>query len=580
MTNKAETYALIKLLTFAPIVLLVFYTDIPGWIRELTSSQSPLLGYLVGATTLFGYGVFLKRRIIGSYLEFRNSSLVLGLLALAASATLYFVGSAIFDKTTLHFESLLCLLIGYLLLRFDRLLSRALVPLFAIVGISFTVSLFSTIIGPELGSIYVALIMLGIFSLFVVADRRCTIIPLIITGLELASWFVPSSLGIRILIVALIPASILVSTVPNALREKIQLINNSSDPVCDHHMSSPDFSGFCIKCGRRVGSNGQKLSSNFLGLTVLIVILIALLAVQVPVVSITGGVPSSNVYKYTGVSTTNVPYTPSGWLANSSTRLNLQGDVYATRIVYVPAFHPEVSNYTLVYALSDQTVNEGPVNGSQLAGWNLTSDTITSLAPFNGHLAIYQAGSKLMLDYSGTITSMYLNGSKFVTLTLGVSFIRVFTGTPQANASASFVNDLSSFFMPAYKTLSYYATYVGFLYQVTKGIDGLYPYLLIVSVGALFGWIAYAANLFDYSVDTLTTRVSDLDGNDWRLFEKLSMVAQKERTTIEIARAVDATDLNLEQLSDNLERLVRYRIIKNVLSERGPELLLTWKIVI
>ncbi|MDG6921911.1 MAG: hypothetical protein JRN67_01305, partial [Nitrososphaerota archaeon] len=91
MSKAAYASSLLKLITLVPVIILLYYSDYAGWFEEFVTER--LLGLLVVALTLLCYGVYLKRRVFGAYLNLSSESYLVGVLAIVASAAFFLIGS-------------------------------------------------------------------------------------------------------------------------------------------------------------------------------------------------------------------------------------------------------------------------------------------------------------------------------------------------------------------------------------------------------------------------------------------------------------------------------------------------------
>src|SRR5215471_8555231 len=127
MSRLSSFQALIKGLTLVPIVVLLYYTDLPGWLSSMYAAH--FLALFVGALTLLLLFTGLKRRVLSAYLELGEGNLLLGLFFLAAWVAMYLYGFFSADLLWFHYESLVLLVTGYVMLRLDARVVKTLGPL-------------------------------------------------------------------------------------------------------------------------------------------------------------------------------------------------------------------------------------------------------------------------------------------------------------------------------------------------------------------------------------------------------------------------------------------------------------------
>src|SRR5713226_7084222 len=117
MSKLSSFQALIKGLTLVPIVVLLYYTDLPNWLSSLYAAH--FLALFVGTLTLLSFYALLKRKVLSAYLELGEGNLVLGLFFLAAWVAIYLYGFFSASLSWFHYESMMLLITGYVMLRLD-----------------------------------------------------------------------------------------------------------------------------------------------------------------------------------------------------------------------------------------------------------------------------------------------------------------------------------------------------------------------------------------------------------------------------------------------------------------------------
>ena len=574
MSKAAYASSLLKLITLVPVIILLYYSDYAGWFEEFVTER--LLGLLVVALTLLCYGVYLKRRVFGAYLNLSSESYLVGVLAIVASAAFFLIGSFFAYRYLFHFESLLVLVLAYAYLRFDKRMAQQLAPLLVLPGLVLVDPVISLIAGPVLSAVYLLLLMLGIFALYVELQGYTLIISGIIVTLGLADWFA-SSYSIGPYLIPVVPLSLVMLAIPG-LRKKTELTERAP-PSCSNHLFLNRYK-YCEVCGRKVDQSGN-LKSGWLGLLVLLLIATSILIPQVPVFSINSGVPTRTEYSFAGV--TNSPFleTPVGWLINSSTPLNISQNTYVSHLVYVPSYHPERSNYTVVTAVGSGQLSLGSGTGGELQGWNITLHQLFSLGQYSGYLTGYVTGNLVMMNFAGFSQAYFLSGSKFEYLNLGLSFTRIFKGVQLANASYAFTGDLNSVFLPTLESTGNYVAWTDFLRKAQQSAGVLSPYLGMVSLASMISGIAYSLDLSAYRMDDVLTRASGLDSTDWNLFKALSRLPRRKLTGSEISvllgGGVEGGSIIPESFMRSLERLIAHGFFRERFSARGADVLLTWE---
>ncbi|MCL5068198.1 MAG: hypothetical protein M1368_07590, partial [Thaumarchaeota archaeon] len=177
--------AILKALTFLPVIILFYYNDFSMWTNLLTTEN--LLGFFVAALGIISIGLWLKRKIIGTYVQISETGLRDGLLLVVAAAAVYISGSYIYQYTApFHYESLILLIAGYTALRFDKRLLHTMAPLFAIAGVVFAPSLTESLLGLLISGIYAVLLLIGLFAIFEGTQLRPLLIPATVSVLGLA----------------------------------------------------------------------------------------------------------------------------------------------------------------------------------------------------------------------------------------------------------------------------------------------------------------------------------------------------------------------------------------------------------
>ena len=328
MSRSADAISTIKSLTLVALIIVVYRSDLPSWLSALSDPRYATA--FVGGLTLFCFGLWSKRKIIATYAELSHGNLGWGLIVLAFSAASYIYGSYYSDEAWFHYESLVLLIMSYLVIRFDPRVVQKQVPLFAILGGSLVPSLLVDRVGYHLAGAIVAVAMLALFGAYVLRRVRYLVIPAMVTAIEVALWYFSHS-TLLILLVPL-PIALLAS---NWMRSEIAPFERSLERECPEHVEGRHI-GFCLACGKKYRSAGFE-SSNLYGLIVLVAIMLVLILAEVPALTLAGKTSYLTTYTYAGAPEDVIPRAPNGWLTNSSSMLKTSGDTYSLQQVYVPS---------------------------------------------------------------------------------------------------------------------------------------------------------------------------------------------------------------------------------------------------
>jgi hypothetical protein len=554
-----------------PIVILAYFHDIPGWVSTLFSAH--MLGFLAAALALAGLGLWLKRGIVSTYLEMSQGSSVLGVLFLFAAVGFYIYGSWYGLTSWSHFESLILLAASYGFFRLDARYMRLTAPLLATFAFVLPFPFLSVLTAQAEFLLCVPAVFLGLFAIYVGTPPRSMVLPALIVGTGTLYWLYPTYLPL-----ALAPFLCLALLAPRRLRMFEQLPSAASRPCALHDEPQTLAWGFCAMCGRKRVSIRQG-HFGVIGLVVVLLTLYALAVTQVPVLSLNAGVPSSDIYSPMGVTSAQIPPTPSGWLVNSSTHPTPRGDLYVVKEVYVPSYHPETENYTLYYELSSN-VTAITNSWEAMAGMNQSSSVSTAL-PLQGRLITYASPQKVLLVFVGTTQMYFSNGVSFEPLFVGFSVTREFNGTSIPNATSEFTSGLQALFQPALQSETYYSVWTSYFFRVSQTATAVEGFLGLISSAGLIVWGAYRVELSDTKLDGFVTGASGVDDEDYSLLATQLEASRRKRTGNEIAAMVGVDSENIRMLNRvhlSLQRLERNGLMKMALVESGPDLILAWKV--
>jgi len=555
-----------------PVAILAYFHDVPGWISTLDSAHT--FGFLAAAVALFGLGLWLKRGIVGAYLEMSEGSIILGILFLAAAIGFYIYGSWYGLASWFHFQSLLLLAVGYGFFRFDARFMRLTAPLLAMFAFLLPFPVFGGLARLPGFPLYLPIVFVALFALYVRASPKSMILPALVAGVGALYWLFPVYWPL-----ASAPLLCLALLAPKSLRIHEQLPGGGLRPCALHGEPGTLALGFCSMCGRK-SATVRRAHLGMVGLAVVLLTLYALAVTQVPVLSLNAGVPASNLYSPEGVKSAPIPATPTGWLVNSSTTLSEKGDAYAVKQVYVPSYRPETENYTLYYELS---LGVTPITNSweAMPGWNQSSSVSSILSPIQGRIITYVSPQTIMLVFVGADQLYFSNGTAFEPLFVGISVTREFQGTTVANATSEFNNDLQALFLPTLNYDGYSSAWGGYFLRVSQTATAIEGLLALVSSTGLIIWGAYRVELSDTRLDGFVTSASGVDDEDYSLLEEQLESGRSKRTGNEIADMAGVGQENVQALRriyHSLQNLERSGAMKRVLVETGPDLTLEWKL--
>lgn len=583
--------AVLKVLTFVPVLVLLYYSDLPSWYQFLESQH--LLFFLAGALTLLGYGIFLKRKILSCYLETPRMSFLWGFALLFASILLYLIGTFYFDRVTFHIESLVVLCLSYSFLRIDRNVSRQLISLAAIIALTVSLPLVSDVIGETYSVFFVTLLNLGLFAFYVDTNLQSVVLPTAMTGLEIVTWFFgPGFPGSAYLIFG-IPAIVAIPMIFSSPRERFQL-PSAVFPSCTHDQQGVNTQGFCLACGRKIRAGQSPSSLNLTGFVVVFVIIAVLLTVQIPFLAVSGGLPRSEVASFSGTTVSGIPVTPPGWFVNVTHVLNEPGDDYAMSQVIAPTYHPERANYTIYYELSS-TQSNPPITNSwgYLPGWN-QSRLLERVGPLSGSLTTYTSTDATMLVYSGSATMLFLNlpgsnqggalvpRSLFPNYRVGFTIVRTFQGTNVSEQTTMFMSDVASLFGQSLGAQASDSDWTNYLNQMYETFNSVGTFVATLFTSALIVAGTYYVKSYDSRLDSIVREASDLNSGSWVVYSWMFGKPQSELTAIDISQKMKLENNGSYEpwiIEDILRVLEKNRLVKRVLSVRGRDIILGWKVV-
>jgi hypothetical protein len=514
---------------------------------------------------------------VGAYLEMSEGNTILGIVFVSAAIGFYIYGSWYGIASWFHFESLLLLAVGYGFFSLDARFMRLTAPLLAMFAFLLPLPAIDGLAKLPEFPLYVPVFFVGLFAIYVWRSPKSVILPALVAGVGALYWLFPAYWPL-----AFAPLFCLALLVPKQIRIYEQLPGGGPRPCALHGEPGTLARGFCSMCGKK-SATIRRGHLGVVGLAVVLLTLYALAVTQIPVLSLSAaGVPTSNAYSPTGVTSASIPPTPAGWLVNSSTRLTPKGDAYAVERVYVPSYRPETENYTLYFELSQGVT---PITNSWRAmpGWNQSSSVSSVLSPMQGRLITYVSPQAVLLVFVGTDQLYFSNGTTFEPLFVGVSVTREFHGTTVANATSEFNNDLQALFLPALNSEAYSSTWTGYFFRVGQTATAVEGLLAIMSSTGLIFWGAYRVENSDSRLDGFVTAASGLDDEDYSLLVSQREAGRSKRTGNEIADMAGTGQENkegLRRIYRSLQILERRGLMKRVLVETGPDLTLEWKVTV
>ncbi|MDA4126852.1 MAG: hypothetical protein OK452_06595 [Thaumarchaeota archaeon] len=575
MSNTALG-ASIKMLTFVPFALALFFYDIPGFTIISTNTYLPLFTL---SLTLFAFGILLKARVMRTMFELSKGSFAWGAFLLGCSVMTYVYGSFTSTPTWYHYESLFFLIVSYTAFRIGTKVLRAIAPLLVIVAVSFA----PFGVEPLQSS---SLVVASLFYLYIASYLAYTglrlkpmLLPVVFVEVGLVVWYLsqrfPASSSPYLS--ALVPVPILVLMIPR-VRGFLFLHAVGSTSRCKLHALLPD--GFCSLCGNRISSPSTRENFGPWGLVALGAVTFLLLSSSVPALALIGGSPYDATYSARGYSATPTLPTPAGWQVNSTTSYNnTGGNVFAEKKVYVPLVHPESKNYTLYYEVSNGIpVSSGP-SGGELPGWNRTSNNEIQLGPLKGYLTVYTASGQTMLSFQGKTGMRFLSGSAFEQYYVGMGFVRIFKNTGLAPDTSQFLGDIREFWLPALNIDSYYSDWTGFLSVSYQNLVLLSPILILASsIGVIF-WVATLPVRRDNRLDKILTLSSALPNREWVNITSLAIREGHSGTPLEFLRDESGSFLGDPlQVIESFSKLEKMGLARRRLVEAGPDIISVWKL--
>jgi hypothetical protein len=310
----------------------------------------------------------------------------------------------------------------------------------------------------------------------------------------------------------------------------------------------------------------------------------------VPALVLIDDVPYDAYYTSHGYTGTITPTTPPEWQINSTavyksgsvSNPNFTTDTYAIKQVYVPQYHPETENYTMYYEIAG--VSPPYTNGtfgSDIPGWNITSNGYVQLGPFQGHLTAYVASNRVMLAYQGMTSMLFLNGGAFQGYFVSIGFIREFKNSNVNLDTSQFLGDLNALWLPGITRDSSYSGYTNFLYALDQGSLFTSTFLALASSMIAIIWVAYRASVLDERLDRFLTIASAQTEENWWYLTGLLKRPHHAGTGEELALAENISKpADVERMDSSLSELEKRRLVRRSLIERGADIVSVWRAVV
>lgn len=573
---------LIKALPFALILAFFYLHDFYRWYSVIVSYPWDVM--FVFALSISIFGAVARRRLIANYADLSVGNWYLGVIFLLAGLGLYLYGtvSPAPYLAWAQFESILFFVLSYISLSYDWRIVRSTSLLFLIVGLAFPSPFLLDAIGTQ-STFYVSTLAMIVFFLFY-AERnfRLNIAPLIAYVVTFSYFSIPSG---QDYFLALIPLSFVVYAHP-ALRRNLSN-GHGADSNCPHLWPVSDGSGFCYSCGKKYlgSSRVPRLGLPGLVLIFLMLFLLSFPLVQIPVLQFySNPVPYYNVYDYRGVSETMLPSAPQGWLTNSTTTLNLSGDLYASKSVYVPATNPNTANYTLYYELAQGSQTNMTNSWGNLFGWN-RAQTLMGLGGLSGALLIFtpkNASSAMdtLIVYTGSERVTFLQPFGQRVVTMQMSFTRNFSSSVDVGSAAtSFVSDLHTYWQGTIFSLNQASTWSGFLFSMYSLFLSIYSIIAIIATSSLVAFVSYKAMLSDSKTDHFLEIASDLDEARWKALSSLmSSSLSRPMTELDIEEILSRkTAFKSGDVLKLVQDFEHEGLLQKVILEKKHEVLLGWR---
>jgi hypothetical protein len=303
-----------------------------------------------------------------------------------------------------------------------------------------------------------------------------------------------------------------------------------------------------------------------------------LLFASVPALAFVGGVPYDAQYKPQGYSTSPILATPSGWQVNSTTVQKFPGiDLYAVVKVYVPLFHPETKNYTVYYEVATGLPASSAPSGGDIVGWNRISNDFMQYGPYQGYVTTYTTSGRVMLSYQGKTQMLFVNGGTFQEYYVGLGFVRVFSNSNVTADSSEFLGDIKAVWLPAVNADASYSTWTSFLGRTYDGAVFVTPFLLIVSSIGVMLWFLAQASKRDERLDRFLTLSSVQSQSSWSTLSRLLARKNHAGTPLDLASEKSGEPRDPEAIGASLGNMEQQRLVKRLIAEAGPELVLVWK---
>lgn len=578
--------SLIKAIPFAFILFFFYLHDFLKWYSIIVSY--PWVVMLVFALSISIFGAVARRKLISTYADLSKGNWPLGIAFLLAGFGFYSYGTI---STTQYlawaqFESILFFVLSYISLSYDWRIVRSTSLLYLIVGLGFPSPFLLASVGSEYTFYLSTLAMIVLFLVYAERNFRLIIAPLIAYALAFSFFYIPNGQGNVILY--LIPLCFAVYAVPQ-VRKKLSN-GRATGFECRHLWPVSDGSGFCYSCGKKYLGSSQTPRLGLAGLVLIFVILLLLSIplVEVPVLQLyKGSTPYYNVYSYQGVSGVALPTAPPGWLTNTSSILNLTGDLYSSKNIYVPVSNPNTSNYTVYYELSQGSQTNMSNSWGNLFGWN-RAQTPLGLGGLSGNLIIFtpqntSSPADTLIVYSGHERVTFLQPFGEKTVTMQMSFTRNFSSSVDVQSAATaFVSDLQNYWVGSISNLNQASTWSAFLFSMYSLYLSINSIVAILVSSSLVAFVSYKALQGDSKADSFLEIASGLDETKWQALSSLmSTSSTRPMTELDIERLLTKKmGLKTEDVRKLVLDFEHEGLLQKVILEMRHEVLLGWRMSI
>ena len=104
--------------------------------------------------------------------------------------------------------------------------------------------------------------------------------------------------------------------------------------------------------------------------------------------------------------------------------------------------------------------------------------------------------------------------------------------------------------------------------------------VFLAATFALVAWVSYRASRVDDKLDRFLAKAFALNDENWTQLGALVSRSHRSGTCLELASNMNASSDGIGRLRSSLADLEEHRLIRRTLTERGGDIVSTWKTVV